>query len=252
MTAVGAGRSFEDLRRSGWAVRERDSTGSTNADLAAWIRDGVQAPAAVVAWHQVSGRGRLDRTWTAPPGTSAALSILVDLGQVTADRVPLLGLAAGLGVHAAIDAAGVTSAVKWPNDVLVDGLKVCGILAERIGDRAVLGIGVNLLQTRDQLLDTATSLAMAGVTVTPEAFVVAVIESVDAELARWRSGDPRQLDDYRAACASIGSLLEVHLPGGELLTGVGADVDRQGRIVVRSGTTTRAFAVGDVVHLRRA
>lgn len=244
--------TFDDLRVHGWAIRELDSTGSTNADLAAWIRDGVEAPAAVVAWHQSAGRGRLDRTWTAPAGTAAAISILVDLGGIAADRVPLLGLAAGLGVREAARRLGVEAELKWPNDVLVGGLKLCGILAERVADQAVLGIGINLLQNREQLLDTATSLAVEGSPVDPRGFVADLIATVEGQLQRWREGDPGLLPDYRRACASIGIRVQVQLPGGSAVEGVGADVDDQGRLVVRSGSSERAFAVGDVVHLRRA
>ncbi|MGN6743861.1 MAG: biotin--[acetyl-CoA-carboxylase] ligase, partial [Amnibacterium sp.] len=114
----------------------REEAGSTNADLAAAAG---AAPADWPAWSvlvtdtQTAGRGRLGRSWTAPPGTSLAISVLLR-PRIPADRYGWLSLLAGTAMAAALRDAGVAAAVKWPNDVLIGGRKVCGLLAEALPD----------------------------------------------------------------------------------------------------------------------
>ena len=112
-------------------------TGSTNADLAAAARTGAVEPGAVlVTDYQSAGRGRLGRTWTAPPGTSIAMSVLVRPDGVDPSRWTWLPLLTGLAVADGLSgAAGLEARLKWPNDVLVGDRKVCGILAERVETR---------------------------------------------------------------------------------------------------------------------
>ncbi len=150
----------------GWrSVEVVAETGSTNADLAELARRGEPAGLVLVTDHQVAGRGRLGRTWTAPAGTSVALSVLLRPQRDPAawTWLPLLaGLAVAEGLRAIAD---VPAVLKWPNDVLVDDAKICGILAERvdspIGPACVLGLGVNVHLTAEQLpVPTATSLAL--------------------------------------------------------------------------------------------
>ncbi|SDD83719.1 biotin--[acetyl-CoA-carboxylase] ligase [Auraticoccus monumenti] len=234
------------------------STGSTNADLAAAVRAGGARVGTVrLAWYQTSGRGRLDRRWEAPPGSMAAVSVLVDATAVAPDRLPWLSLVTGLGVVAGVGAAtGLRPELKWPNDVLLDGRKLCGILAERVdgpeGARVVLGLGLNLTQRAEELpVPTATSLALAGARdVDGTAVVAACLRALGSVLDRWRTGDPTLVGDYRARCGTLGRDVVVHLPGGDRATGRAVDVDANGRVVVRVGGVDRAFAVGDVVHLR--
>ncbi|MVA76466.1 biotin--[acetyl-CoA-carboxylase] ligase [Auraticoccus sp. F435] len=240
------------------SVEVVDVTGSTNADLAAAARAGrVDAGAVLLAWHQERGRGRLERTWTAPPGTSAAVSVLLAVEGVPPTRLPWLPLAVGLAVASGIEATtGVAAALKWPNDVLVDGRKVCGILAQRVetpgGAAVVVGFGLNLTQDAHQLpVPTATSLRLAGAgDVDRLAVVAGVLTALGRVLDRWRDGDPHLVGEYRARCDSVGREVVVHLPGDERVTGRAVDVDDSGRLVVRTPVGPRAFSVGDVVHLR--
>ena len=133
--------------RFGHVYRYAEITGSTQRMLA----DDETEGAIAVAEEQTGGRGRLGRTWEAPAGTSVLVSILL-LPDVEAPRLPELSLVAGGAVAEAIaEVTGLEPAIKFPNDVLVGGRKVAGILAESSEGRVVLGIGVNANQTLEQL-----------------------------------------------------------------------------------------------------
>jgi BirA family transcriptional regulator, biotin operon repressor / biotin---[acetyl-CoA-carboxylase] ligase len=133
--------------RFGQVYRYAETTGSTQRMLA----DDETEGAIAVAEEQTEGRGRLGRTWEAPAGTSVLVSILL-LPEVEAPRLPELSLVAGGAVAEAIaEVTGLEPAIKFPNDVLVGGRKVAGILAESSEGRVVLGIGVNANQTLEQL-----------------------------------------------------------------------------------------------------
>jgi BirA family transcriptional regulator, biotin operon repressor / biotin---[acetyl-CoA-carboxylase] ligase len=140
-------------------VRVVEKTGSTNADLLAEARSGAAEGLVLVAEAQTSGRGRMGRRWVSPPRRSLTFSVLLR----PAMPVGLLGwlpLLAGVAVASALErTAGVDARLKWPNDVLVDGAKIAGILAERWGNAVVIGTGINVLQQRGELpVPTATSL----------------------------------------------------------------------------------------------
>lgn len=239
-----------------WRVRLHERAASTNALAAAEAADGAPPGLVVVADHQTSGRGRLDRRWETPPGLALTFSALVDAG-VPDERWPLLPLATALAVadgvrRCAGNEVGAGVGLKWPNDVLVGERKVCGILLERVtggGGRplAVVGIGVNVAQRADELpVDTATSLALEGATVDRTALLGSVLAALDSVLADLRRDPDAVLAAYRARCSTVGADVRVSLPGGAELHGTAEDVDRHGRIVV-AGTPVGA---GDVVHLR--
>jgi BirA family biotin operon repressor/biotin-[acetyl-CoA-carboxylase] ligase len=133
--------------RFGHVYRYAETTDSTQRMLAGDETEGAIA----VAEEQTEGRGRLGRAWEAPVGTSVLVSILL-LPEVEAPRLPELSLVAGGAVAEALaEVTGLEPAIKFPNDVLVSGRKVAGILAESSEGRVVLGIGVNVNQTLEQL-----------------------------------------------------------------------------------------------------
>ncbi|RSZ61807.1 biotin--[acetyl-CoA-carboxylase] ligase [Corynebacterium hylobatis] len=238
-------------------VRWTESTGSTNADLLA----DVTAPAwsALMADHQSAGRGRLGRPWTTPAGSQAILSVLLRPTPAELDRLGTIPLATGLAVLDAVRAvAGVAAGpeLKWPNDVLWDGRKLCGILSEAAGfpadPRIVVGLGINVSLTREQLpVPHATSLALEGVEVSAQDMAVAALEALHRRLRQWATGDRTLMDDYRAECITIGKPVRVEAPTGELF-GTVTDVAPDGRIDLRAEDGTRhLIAAGDVTHLRR-
>jgi BirA family biotin operon repressor/biotin-[acetyl-CoA-carboxylase] ligase len=153
--------------RFGQVYRYAEVASSTQRMLAEDDEEGAVA----VAEEQTDGRGRLGRRWEAPAGTSVLVSILL-LPAMEASRLPELSVVAGDAVaRAIVEVTGVEPTIKFPNDVLVGGRKVAGILAESSEGRVVLGIGVNANQTREQL--------PADVQTEPTSLRVELGESVD-------------------------------------------------------------------------
>lgn len=232
------------------------STGSTNADLAAAARDGAASGRVLVSDHQSAGRGRFARVWEAPPRTSLAISALLrPPAAVPPSRWLWLPLLAGLAVADGVRlATGVAAELKWPNDVLIQGRKVCGILSERVdsaaGPAVIIGMGINTTLGADQLpVPTATSLALAGAGVEPAEVAAAVLESLGGWYLRWLGGvDLRP--DYAARCSSVGRNVRVQLSATESVQGDATGVDSEGCLLVRVDGRVRAFAAGDVAHLR--
>ena len=230
------------------------SSPSTNSELLARSADpALPSFTALLTLDQTAGRGRLDRTWVAPAGSALALSVLVRnaLSSRLATWLPLL---AGLCLAEALDeTAPGRVAVKWPNDLLIEGRKVCGILVEVApnGRDVVIGSGLNLRQTRAELpVETATSLALEGIDVDIDAVVAGYLSRLRNELER--PGPVSRLRERVAArCATIGMPVRVALADGSALTGVATGIDATGRLEVRpeSGPVV-AVAVGDVTHVR--
>lgn len=239
------------------------ATGSTNTDLAARAAR-LPEGAVLVAEEQTSGRGRLDRSWVAPARSGLFFSVLLKPGEaVPQERWGWLTLLAGVATAAGLSrAAGVDTALKWPNDLLVtvegEERKTGGILAERVEDGVVIGIGLNVTLTEDELpVPTAGSLALAKAAVTDrDPLLRAVLRSIEQWYGNWRAagGDPASSglqETYAAGCATLGRHVRAELPGGRTLTGTAEAVDADGRLVIRTAAGEHeAVGAGDVVHLR--
>ncbi|MEU8551984.1 biotin--[acetyl-CoA-carboxylase] ligase [Streptomyces roseoverticillatus] len=238
-------------------------TGSTNTDLVGAA--GSKAEGAVlVAEEQSSGRGRLDRTWSAPARSGLFFSVLLRPGAgVPVERWGWLPLLAGVATASALSrAAGVDTALKWPNDLLVtveeEERKAGGILAERTGDAVVVGIGLNVSLRADELpVPTAGSLALAGAQVLDrDPLLRAVLRSLEEWYGLWRdaAGDPAQSrlqEAYAAGCATLGRNVRAELPGGGELVGEAVAVDGDGRLVLATADgVQRPVGAGDIVHVR--
>ncbi|MFF3015755.1 biotin--[acetyl-CoA-carboxylase] ligase [Streptomyces sp. NPDC057939] len=239
------------------------ATGSTNTDLAARAAS-LPEGAVLVAEEQTAGRGRLDRSWTAPARSGLFFSVLLKPGPgVPEERWGWLTLLAGVATATGLSrAAGVDTRLKWPNDLLVvvDGeeRKTGGILAERVADGVVVGIGLNVTLTEDELpVPTAGSLLLAKASATDrDPLLKAVLRSLEQWYGNWReaAGDPGASglqEAYAAGCATLGKHVRADLPGGRTLTGTAEAVDADGRLVIRTVEGEReAVGAGDVVHLR--
>lgn len=242
-----------------WAVRVVGVTGSTNADLARAARAGAAEFTVLAADEQRSGRGRLDRQWTAPPGSALLFSALLRPGPAAPPaRWGWLPLLAGVAVVTAVRRdTGLSAALKWPNDVLLDGRKVAGVLAEVVPEApgaVVVGVGLNVdVEPAELPVPTATSLTAAGVTVERERLLAAVLVELGERYTAWRAagGDPQGVRAaYREVCATLGAAVQVTLPGQRVLRGVAVDVDAEGRLVVDAAGGPVAVAAGEVVHVR--
>ncbi len=252
-TWAGVHAALRDTRFT--EVRVFDEVGSTNQlaldEALAGAADGL----VIVAEHQRAGRGRLGRTWVAAPGSSLLVSVLLRPG-VTAERLHLVTMAAGVSVAEAVsEVAGLETALKWPNDVLVADRKLAGMLVEAdvAGDGAVravvLGVGINTNWTAvpDELAGFATACNLeVGRDVSRADLLVAFLRGLDRRL--------RRLDavaaEYRTRLATIGRRVRVELAAGPV-EGRAVDIDHVGRLLVEvdSGCIVD-IAAGDVVHLR--
>ncbi|NBE53330.1 biotin--[acetyl-CoA-carboxylase] ligase [Streptomyces boluensis] len=250
-----------------WSVLDVvSSTGSTNVDLAARAVDDPEG-AVLIAEEQTAGRGRLDRSWTAPARSGIFFSVLLKPREVPVEHWGWLPLLAGVATATALSrTAGVDTALKWPNDLLVavDGeeRKTGGILAERAGagDAAgvVLGIGVNVSLHADELpVPGAGSLALAGAKNTDrDPLLRAVLRSLEQWYGDWRAagGDPVASglqETYAAGCVTLGRRVRAELPGERALVGQAIALDADGRLIITTAEGEReAVGAGDVVHLR--
>jgi BirA family biotin operon repressor/biotin-[acetyl-CoA-carboxylase] ligase len=220
-------------RAGGWSVWYVAETGSTNADLL----DLPDAPDRTVlaAGHQSAGRGRLDRRWDAPPDANLLVSIrLRNVPEPPSDVTRRVGVAAAEAVRAV---TGVDARLKWPNDVLLKGRKLAGILAQRVpGGPIVVGLGLNVTWAPE-------GAARLGPGIRPV--------EVLTELLRRLDTLPPAIDDrYRALLDTLGRRVRVELPGDELV-GTAVDVEHDGRLVVVDACAiTHRIDAGDVVHLR--
>ncbi|MET7786420.1 biotin--[acetyl-CoA-carboxylase] ligase [Streptomyces sp900116325] len=242
-----------------------DVTGSTNTDLAARAAELTEGTV-LVAEEQTAGRGRLDRTWTAPARSGLFFSVYLTPGDdVPVHRWGWLPLLAGVATATGLArAAGVDTALKWPNDLLVtvegEERKTGGILAERAGDGVVIGIGLNVTLRADELpAPTAASLALAdAVSTDRETLLRGVLRSLDHWYVEWRAagGDAAQSGlqaAYAAGCATLGRTVRAQLPGDRSLVGEAVAIDGDGRLILSTADGVQEpVSAGDIVHLRDA
>lgn len=228
-------------------------TGSTNADLLA----DANAPDRSVrfAEHQSAGRGRLDRSWESPTGAGLMFSVLLR-PTVPLNNWGWLPLLTGVALReavAAIPSSGADVHLKWPNDLLLgpEEKKLAGILAQSADGRVVIGIGLNVSTTAEELagLPDATSLAIAGIDADRTQLAIAILTRLDALLAQWEDGrtDPAS---YRAACSTLGRTVTVTGADGVELRGVAKDFDVDGHLLLEVDGTVLTIAAGDVRHVR--
>ena len=285
------------------------STGSTNddlraaatgADAAAWPHGSV-----IVTDDQTRGRGRMGRTWLAPTGKTLAISVLLR-PELAGGRpfppeaygwLPLIaGAAMTEAVRHAVDAAGASRAdddddddgtgvldvvLKWPNDVLVSGYKICGILSELLpaGESSVAEASIAEPAVAEPVEATPAVIVGAGLNLTLDEHDLPTLTSTSLLLATGVQPDADQvLADYLSAflsfvrafaeqgadaaasgiagrvndlCGTLGAEVRIELPGDRQLLGVAERIDSDGRLLVRDANDeVQAVAAGDVTHLR--
>ncbi|MEY2553806.1 MAG: BirA family transcriptional regulator [Ilumatobacteraceae bacterium] len=220
-----------------WHISIVDETGSTNTDLLTAAAAGAPDRSVLMARHQTAGRGRLDRQWVAPPGANLLVSLL--LREVPEHPHELTRRVALAAVHACQEVTGLTPTLKWPNDLLLDGRKLAGVLAQAGGNGpayVVVGIGLNIGWAPDDA-------ARLGDGIDPAELLDALLRAYDALPADI-------VEQYRAALATLGQSVRVVLSDSEVV-GRALDVLPDGRLVVLDDCgITHRFDTGDVVHLR--
>ncbi|MFG1672353.1 biotin--[acetyl-CoA-carboxylase] ligase [Streptomyces sp. Y7] len=242
-------------------------TGSTNTDLVDLATAGkAEEGTVLVAEEQTAGRGRLDRNWTAPPRSGLFFSVLLNPAEVPVPRWGWLPLLTGVAVATGLSrAAGVDTALKWPNDVLVtvggEERKTGGILAERAGEAGVvIGVGINVTLRADELpVPQAASLVLAGAASTDrDPLLRGMLRSLEEWYGRWlaAAGDPLVSglqETYAAGCATLGKMVRAELPGDRSITGEAVAIDGDGRLVLATEEGVQEpVGAGDIVHLRPA
>ena len=233
-----------------------ETTPSTMAEVQGLAESGAPEGTVVVAEEQTAGRGRHGRTWESAPHAGLWLSLLLRPAE-SPGRLGWLPLVIGLGVARALRGVGARDAVlKWPNDILLPEEaesmpgKVAGILAERLHDGAVVvGIGINVVHTPDELPEAATSLGQHGYAGTRESVLVRVLAEVSRAYRAWDAGSDLR-EDYRRWCVTLGRSVTAQGPAGPI-SGLATDVDDLGRLIVvdRDGAAT-ALSAGDVAIVR--
>jgi BirA family transcriptional regulator, biotin operon repressor / biotin---[acetyl-CoA-carboxylase] ligase len=235
-------------------------TGSTNEDLAAAARQGAPAGTVLVADHQTAGRGRLGRTWQAPPGSALLCSILLrpPPGAVLHGAVWAVALAAR---DAVVELTTVTPELKWPNDLLFEGRKLAGILAEAVSgddprtvDGVVVGIGLNVAWEEPPPEVAAGAVTLEELAARPvdrRELLIALLVALAPLVDLWGEAPDRLRERYRASLATLGQAVRVIVADGEL-EGEAVDLTPEGALVVRHRGNDVVVSAGDVVHLRPA
>jgi BirA family biotin operon repressor/biotin-[acetyl-CoA-carboxylase] ligase len=242
-----------------WEVQWLDEVDSTNTYLRERARQGAPDGLVVVADHQTAGRGRLDRRWESPPGANLLASLLLR-PACSSREVYLCTAAVALAAADACEAvAGVEVGLKWPNDLVVDGAKLAGILAEaEFSDGAlsavVVGIGLNVAWPGP---DGAGGTSLADLRVAAPVDRHLLLGSLLGALVarRVQLDDPAGrrclAEEVRRRSATLGQEVRV-TSEGEVLTGRAITLDDQGRLVVETSEGARTFSAGDVTQLRPA
>lgn len=230
-------------------------TGSTNADLLERVRQGERVSEGnwLVAERQLAGKGRQGRTWFDGAGNFMGSTVV----EVRASDPPpaSLALVAGLAVYetvvAMVSEPGAL-ALKWPNDLLLRGAKLAGILLEREGDAIVVGIGVNLGKAPD--LPDRETIALSALGPAPDRnqFANSLARQLDTELERWRTfGLPPMIRRWELAAHALGTELRVQPPGEDVLLGAFAGLDDSGALQLRlPDGEVKVIHAGDVMLAR--
>jgi len=252
----------DGLAGPGLPWRELDvvtETGSTNADLIARAESGADIDGSVLlAEYQNAGRGRHGRHWSAPPRAQIALSVGVGAASVPRSGWGWLPLTTGVAVADALTAeCGIAVGLKWPNDVVVNGGKLAGILAEVAAPAPliVLGLGLNVSLTADEAPDpVATSLLMLeSAAVDRNTLARRILRELAVRIDAWRSAggaDAALIGDYHHYSLTLGSRVRAILPGDREVVGTAHAIDETGRLCIDTGGQVVAISAGDITHLR--
>ena len=238
-----------------WSVEHLVHVDSTNTWLAQRARGGANPGLAVYSDFQSAGRGRLDREWHAPAGSSLLCSAL--LAAPTSPTAPQwVVVAAALALGDALERLSARRpALKWPNDVLYGDLKVAGLLAEVVvterGALVVVGLGLNLTDVDPTFTAATTVREATGLTLSPAQVLDAYLDALGRRCEALATPEgPRELAAaYVAHLSTLGQRVRIELVGAQV-HGLAVGVDDEGALMIDTGSEIRTFSAGDVVHVR--
>jgi len=242
---------------AGYRLLDCETVTSTNAEALALGRGGERGPLWITAQQQSAGRGRRGNNWASPPGNLYATLLLHD--PAPAERAPELSFVTALGVSDAIErfAPALRSELKlkWPNDVLISGAKIAGILieSERVDEKltVVIGVGVNCRHHPADTPYPATDLGAAGADIPAENLFAALSGTMVERLVQWHrgAGFAAIRAEWTERAAGMGGDMRVRLPDRELV-GRGEALDEYGRLLLRlADGSVHAIAAGEVFPL---
>jgi BirA family biotin operon repressor/biotin-[acetyl-CoA-carboxylase] ligase len=229
----------EQLSSTNSAMREQLEAQPSSTD--GWI---------LAAHRQTAGRGRLDRTWHTPPRSGLCFSLFLKTEAPIA-QIPSSTMAAALAVDDLLHTLQIPSTPKWPNDILVENQKICGILSERVEKRGVIigiGLNVNLSPAEAAMIDRpATSIFMqTGLLHEPPNILTALLPHLDHWLEQWKSsGFPAIQDEWTRRAGPIGKTLCVH-DGTEKIEGKLAGFGSFGELLLDTGHSTKTIWSGEI------
>jgi BirA family biotin operon repressor/biotin-[acetyl-CoA-carboxylase] ligase len=219
-----------------WSVIVVEETTSTQSDLISDFSPGR----VLIAEYQSAGRGRLDRKFIVPPRKGITFSFCID----AIEDIGWIPLLTGLAVADAIDENlnGKLVEIKWPNDLLVNKKKLSGILSERVEGGVVVGVGINIFQTKEELpIEESISLSMVT-EVDREKLLIDILNKIGETFSNFANAK----NHYRSKCGTIGKLVKASLPNGEIIEDIAIGVSNEGSLLLNS----REISVADIVHLR--
>lgn len=231
-----------DTKWAGQTLYFFESTGSTNTDASRFAEEGAPEGTLVIAEEQGKGKGRRGRSWVTPAGSAVAMSLVIR-PQIAPEHISMVTLVMGLAVaYACQDVCSVKTQIKWPNDVVVDGKKICGILTEMASEIGyikylVIGTGINTTVEYfpEELRQTATSLhRIMGKHPDRAGLIAACMKRFEEFYEKFLQTEDLSLlrEDYNALLAGIGNGVRVLEPNNEY-NGISEGINDRGELLVR-------------------
>ena len=237
-----------------WRVEHFEEINSTNTYVSVKAKEGASEGLVARADYQSAGRGRLDRTWEAPPRSALMCSILLS-PPTSPDEMQLVVAAVALSARSALGAlCSFYPQLKWPNDLIVDDKKIAGLLAEVVqsenGITIVAGIGINLTDSPEGLPAT-NALKVSGVTITPEALLEKLLEELNIRRGLLDTEAGRQMlrAEYESVLETIGRSVIVE-QSDAMFPALATGIDATGRLILNAAGEEKIISVGDVIHVR--
>ena len=251
MTNLDVPEIISALNPGYWRVHHFNLIDSTQTSLVAALSSGRAAVGDVyLAEFQSAGKGRLDRRFESAASDSVLVSLAISPKHQPQSRWGWVPLVAGVAAASAImESTGISASLKWPNDVMINDKKAGGIIAEKIDDVIVLGIGINCMQSENNLpAPGATSLSIhSDSLVNRNAVVISLLNAVARFVKAWDEKPLPVENKYRQLSATLEQRVKALLPDGSEIVEKAIAISSEGALVLANG---RELVAGDVTHIR--